>query len=86
MTPARFSVIYRAEIKIPDPVFHNFGNSSEYESMSLKFSGDFDIPSSGQDSYSSVYEWAESPDKNNIENWAKAWESFVLELERRMLR
>lgn len=78
------STIYRAEVKVPNNVYEQFGRTTEYEMRSAQISGRTHVAASGQDSYSAVYEWAEDSSCQCVENWAAEWELFIAELERRL--
>lgn len=74
--------IYRAEVQIPQDLFERFGYTREYEIRSSQIYTSSNVTSSGQDSYSEVYEWAEDSSKDCVENFAAAWEMYISEMRR----
>ena len=84
MSYATIRTIYRAEIKIPEDVYRAFGHTSAYDLASSRISGDHQVATSGQDSYASVYKWAEDASLANVEAWAEAWEDYIAYLKGRL--
>lgn len=70
------STVHRIEIEVPEDFYRAHGHTKEYEQASLKFASDANVDS-GQDACSSVIEWAESTNRNDLDKWAKSWSDFI---------
>ena len=74
-----YSTIHRAEIEIPEAL-HPLYFSTKYGRRSARISSESNVASSGSDTYSSIYEWAEDSDQDAVVKWANLWLEFLNEL------
>ncbi len=77
---AVYSTIHHVEVEIPTDVYERYGHTKSYEHHSCNASSL--VPHSGQDAYSSVYEWGESSDREDCERFAAYWEKVIAEWQK----
>lgn len=74
-----YSTIHRVEIEIPKELEH-LCQTSRYSIRSAQISSESRVGSSGLDTYSLAYEWAEDSDKVAVVKWANFWLEILNEL------
>ena len=72
---AEISVIYRAEVTVPDDFFEAHRDTNEYEQQSYR-AGAL-VETSGQDRYSDCIEWGEGPTREECEAFIASWKEFL---------
>jgi len=72
---AEISVVYRAEVTVPNDFFKAHRYTEEYERQTYK--AGVLVEASGQDSYSGVVEWGEGPTREECEAFIASWKEFL---------
>jgi len=75
------SIIYRAEVQIPQGVFKKFGHTKEYERRSMSIYNASGASVCGQDTYSEVFEWAEDSERKGCASFEEMWLKYIKEME-----
>ncbi len=76
------STIHRAEVRIPDDVYDAVGHTQAYRTVSESASRIVEV--SGQNAYSSTFEWGEAPTRRQCEDFIGHWHNWILQWQEQL--